>query len=238
MGAKVTVKVSLPDGTPAENARLLGRNRNAWDKSVAEWHGVTGPGGTWTWANLDTGTVGDFYDIYAELVDEVGVKWAAKTSDRINSGREIQIRLAASYTGQLTIPESAVRFLEANSDGRAVLASLDELKRAVGAGMIQGTITLSTYVLEALIRIVARSKDVWDVAWERKTYSELLEVPQVLGLFPPNVKDRARALADLRRPSAHYKYTTSMPAEAQIAARTVEDTVAAWCAGSTAPRVA
>ena len=139
------------------------------------------------------------------------------------------IRLLPTYSGQLTIPESAVRYLEGTSDGRPILASLEELKRAVGNGMIQGTITLSTYVLEGLIRVVAKARDVWSDAWDRKTYSELLEVPQILGLFPASVKDRARALADLRRPSAHYKYTTSLPAEAQIAAKTVEDIVAAWC---------
>ncbi len=229
MSARVTLRITLADGTPAENVRVLARNRDAWDKNVAEWHGVTGRDGVWTWPNLDTGTAGDFYDFYAEMVDDLGVSWAARASDRIGSPRDIPIRLLPTYSGQLAIPESAVRYLEGTSDGRSILASLEELKRAVGNGMIQGTITLSTYVIEGLIRVVAKARNVWSETWDRKTYSELLEVPQILGLFPASVKDRARALADLRRPSAHYKYTTSLPAEAQIAAKTVEDIVAAWC---------
>jgi hypothetical protein len=61
MGAMVKVQVKMPDGSPAAGARIQGINHDAWSKEHKEWLGTAGPDGSYSWANMDTGTLGDRY---------------------------------------------------------------------------------------------------------------------------------------------------------------------------------
>jgi hypothetical protein len=96
MGAKVTVTVNLPDGTPAIGARILGVNHDAWSKAHREWMGTTGNDGKHSWANLDTGTLGDHYTFTANHVDPKGGRWLGEISERIRNDMEFTIVLAKS----------------------------------------------------------------------------------------------------------------------------------------------
>ena len=232
MAAKVTLKVHrVPDGSVAGYAKVVAHNRNAADIRVADWSGTCGPDGTHTWQTLDTGLAGDFYDFDAEFIDDNGVRWTGRISERIGSGRDqsLVVYVRPEFVGKLEIDERAVRFLKSTPEGEGVLSTLFELQTAATAGMVRATVTLATAVIEGLIRIRAKAEKVWKPEWENSQYGVLVETAEIRKLLPANVVDRARGLADLRRPGAHEKGTTTLPAEAQIAKKAVEDLVAAWC---------
>jgi hypothetical protein len=109
MGANVTVRVKLPDGTPAVGARVRGVNHDAWAKSQKDWLGTTDENGQHVWTNLDTGMLGDRYTIVAEQVDPKGGKLLGEVSERIKHDMEVTIVLAKSPDGASELPESKGR---------------------------------------------------------------------------------------------------------------------------------
>ncbi len=94
MGANVKVQVKLPDGRPAAGAQIHGVNHDAWSKAHQEWQGTTDDHGTHTWANMDTGTLGDRYTFSANHTDDQGGRWLGEVSERIRKDMEITIVLA------------------------------------------------------------------------------------------------------------------------------------------------
>ena len=94
MGAKVTVQVTMGDGTPVAGARIRGVNHDAWSQKHREWAGTSDPTGKHTWESIDTGTLGDRCTFQAEYVDPKGMKWTGQASERIRNGMEIVLTLA------------------------------------------------------------------------------------------------------------------------------------------------
>lgn len=93
MGARVTMRVELPGGEPARGAQIEGTNHDAWDPKHKSWPGTTGQDGTWTWTDMDTGTLGDRYTFGVSYTDPQGVEWAAEISQRISSSMTIPVVL-------------------------------------------------------------------------------------------------------------------------------------------------
>lgn len=94
MGARVKVQVKMPDGSPASGARILRINHDAWSKDHKAWRGTAGADGAYSWADLDTGTLGDRYTFQANVDDGQGGRWLGEVSERIRKDMELTIVLA------------------------------------------------------------------------------------------------------------------------------------------------
>jgi hypothetical protein len=99
MGAMVQVQVKMPDGSPAAGARIQGINHDAWSKEHKEWLGTAGPDGSYSWANMDTGTLGDRYTFTANASDDKGGQYLGEISERIRKDMELTIVLAKGIDG-------------------------------------------------------------------------------------------------------------------------------------------
>ena len=93
MGVTVTLKVQLPDGTPVSGAQIDGTNTNAWTDQNKKWPGTTLQDGTHTWANLDKGTVGNFYTFKVSFRDSHGNDWYGEISERISVASTLTVTL-------------------------------------------------------------------------------------------------------------------------------------------------
>lgn len=89
----MTVKVQTPDGAPASGAQIDGTNTNAWSDKNRKWPGTTLQDGTHTWANLDKGTLGNFYTFRVTYTDPTGVDWLGEHSERISGPTSLTITL-------------------------------------------------------------------------------------------------------------------------------------------------
>jgi hypothetical protein len=96
MGVRVTIEAKLPDGTPVRGASILGINHDAWSAKHREWTGTTGEDGTYTWDNLDKGTLGDRYTFRIESLDPRGGRWTGSVSDRVTRPRRFTVVLSRS----------------------------------------------------------------------------------------------------------------------------------------------
>lgn len=96
MGSRFTVKVVLPDGTPAPGAQIMGINNDAWSDKHREWPATAGLDGTHTWPSLDDGTMGDRYTFQVKHTDLQGRKWEAESSHRVKGEHTLTIVLHPS----------------------------------------------------------------------------------------------------------------------------------------------
>lgn len=93
MGARLTIRVQLPDGTPVSGAQIDGVNHDAWSSEHREWPGTTNIDGGYTWPDIDTGTLGDRYTFHATGSDVRGNKWEGEVSVRISKDTDLVITL-------------------------------------------------------------------------------------------------------------------------------------------------
>ena len=93
MGVSVTLRVQMPDGTAVSGAKIDGTNTNAWMDTNKKWPGTTRSDGSYTWSNLDKGTLGNFYTFEVTYTDPNGTEWAGKVSDRITGPRTLVVTL-------------------------------------------------------------------------------------------------------------------------------------------------
>jgi hypothetical protein len=91
MGGKVTVQVRQIDGTKMPGARVLAINHDAWTKRLREWHGITDAKGDYTWADLETGALGDRYTFTAVAKDTNDGRWAGESSQRVRGEMAITL---------------------------------------------------------------------------------------------------------------------------------------------------
>lgn len=232
MGKTVSVTVKFPNGRPAISARILGFNHDAWDKKHhGEWHATAEEGGSHTFDNLDSGTLGDRYTFEATIVDEEGVRWSGEVSERIKRDVDLTIVLAPSYSVDVEIPSPVKRTLERSEEGRQLLEGIRELKAALGAGLLRSPVVVSTWILEGLIQIKAKAEGKWRDGFSALTFGQLVANKEILAMFPSGIQPRVLALADFRTPSAHNTGAAAHVAEGQLAASIVVDTAASWFGG-------
>lgn len=93
MGVSVTLRVQLPDGTPVSGARIEGTNTNAWAERNRKWPGTTHQDGTYTWSNLDKGTLGNYYIFRVTHTDSTGADWVGEISNRISKPCTLTVTL-------------------------------------------------------------------------------------------------------------------------------------------------
>jgi len=237
MGRAVEVFVVLPGGVPASGVRLLAHNNNAADNRVADWRGTTRADGRHRWNSLDTGLAGDHYHFTARYIDDSGVEWIFALSDRIfapppNGPQVLEIRmeLTPAYVEELALPElpsEVKQRLGQDPDGRAILDRFNELARAIVARITIGTITLSTSIIEGLLKVSATRRGVWRQEWEADTFGALIRRQEIQAMMPAGLVHRLQGLNQFRTPAAHYLGGNPAPAEASLAAQLAREVAVA-----------
>lgn len=227
IGARATIFVYLPGKKPAVGANITGVNRNAWNKKVGSWKGTIGEDGSYTWGNIDTGTFGDFYDFEAIYVDEDGVKWVGRISDRIAKPTDLAIVLSPEYR-TIHISKEAIENLAKQERGKSLLEGIKELQKSMSAGLVHASITLSTWILEGLIKIKAQNQEIWKEEYEQKTFGQLVSMEEVNKMLPVNMRDRIKGVANWRKPHAHFKGAKTVREEAQLVSYLVKDLAEEW----------
>lgn len=228
MGTKIKLVVRLPSGEPVKGAVIVGTNQNAWFDPVRYWRATTGVDGAYIWTNLDTGVAGDMYEFRAEYVDDRGVRWVGFASERIWEPREISITLHPWYLGEVNLSDQVKNALGSSKEGQSVLEGIKELDLAIKGGLVQSAISLSTWVIEGMIRVKLTVMGKWKREWDHKTFAQLLEQSDVEQSIPPGLRARFKALAAVRTPSVHFKEGTSVPSEAQLGVSAVVQLAEEW----------
>ena len=228
MGARVRIVVCFPPSEPAVGAQVVGLNRSAWAGQEKMWRATTGHDGSYTWDNLDTGTLGDKWDFTAELTDKEGIDWMGFASERVKTPRTIPIPLPPWYHGEIRLSDALTESLSATEEGRIVLQGFAEIERALRNRLFQATVTLSTYLVEGMIHIKLRNQNKWGPGLEEKTYGWLINLDDVKQDIIPGLLNRLQGLGNFRKVSAHFKGRHTIDAEAQLAVRAVLDLAETW----------
>lgn len=231
MGTKhVILIVEKPGGTRVSGARVFCHNQSTIHKEFREWYGGTDKDGLFDIQNLENGW-GDKYDFDAQFVDEAGVEWRGTTSDRIKNDTEKKIILHIAYPdeiGKINIPRQISEDLQKDEDGKILLNAISELQSAIRNRMTHATLVLSTYIIEGMIRIVAKRKGIWNPEFEDKTYGQLIHCKELEILFDKRLLEKARGLNAFRIGGAHFTGLQSFMAEGQVAIVIVQTLLPSW----------
>jgi hypothetical protein len=216
MGARVSVKVSLPDGSVAAGSRIKAVNRNAWGKYDRHWEGTTDSAGEHVWASMDTGWAGDLYDFGADYVDEQGVRWKGESTQRIKRSMSFVIGLAPFIPPVGDFSDAIIAKLKAAEGGTALLQAIGELEVARRSGLVLGVLSIGSHVIEGLIQVKCRIAGKWDDSFAVEPLGSLLKEDAVKEVVPGGWIDKLEAFSRLRRPSAHAKGAVGQPEEASL----------------------
>lgn len=153
MGARVTLMVLVPPGTPVEGADILAVNHDAWGSSHREWEGRSESDGTYTWDNMDTGTIGDRYTFQVTYVDPEGVAWSGATSERIRRRVDLKVVLRPEFRKLQSVSSEVERRLSKSPAGRRLLAGLTELEITLKENLTHASLSLEVITLENAVRL-------------------------------------------------------------------------------------
>lgn len=228
MGAQFTLKVLLPTSEPAVGAEVTGYNRNAADQAAVQWHGSTLDDGTCTWVNIDTGLLGDKYDFYCRYLDSNSVEWTGSLSERIKGSpvpviRTVMLRqLFMDEWTEFSVTKGAEESLSKLSEGKEILDSMKEMSMAIRNHMSHSAMALSTYILEGIIKAMARKKGVKEAGrLDNMTFGELINDKEVSQIITAGELDKLRGLNKFRVSSVHFKGVSTVIEEARIGARLI-----------------
>lgn len=232
MLVRVTLRVTLPDGTPVVGARISAHNVTAWFPSSKQWYGTTLMDGTFTWDNLDVG-FGDKYEFEVKYVDQRGVIWQGEISDKIRGPTKKDVVLREAYVeelGSVEISPEVEAFLMKETGGSEILDAMREFSLAVGNGLSRSAVSLSTIILEGMIQVKARREDAWNEEFSDMTFGKLIHQAGIKRLFPIGIFDKLDGLNKFRINASHYKAVKTIEAEAQIAVQVIRETSTYWFA--------
>lgn len=228
MGAKVVLKVLLPTEEPAIGAEIIGLNRNAVAEGAKQWNGTTLDDGTCTWENIDTGTLGDKYDFYCRYLDANSVEWIGNLSERIRGGktpivRTVMLRqLFMDEWTEFNITKDMENSLSQLDNGIELLNAMKEMSMAIKNRMSHSAMALSTYILEGIIKTMAKRKGAQDIErLDGLTFGELVNDKEVSRIISGGELDKLRGLNKFRNSSIHFKGVTTVIEEARIGARLI-----------------
>jgi hypothetical protein len=231
MGARLTVRVTIPPETPVEGAEVLASNLDAWSSSRREWKGRTDSSGNCTWKNIDTGTLGDRYDIQVEYTDPEGLHWSGSASERVNSPRDVSVVLAPSYSGSLKIPSEVVTNLSDTSRGTRILAGLNELDSTLKAGWSLAAIGLAYLLVEEIVRLRLSEQGSYREEWDSLALGVILSLAAVAEQIDSQRLANLRRIADTRNRAAHGTGSQSVPALAIADAKVITELLIEWFGG-------
>lgn len=232
--AKYSIIVKFPDGVVASGARIEGINRDAWSRSGRFWYGTTKNDGIYTWEHIDTGVNGDKYDFYCKYLDTNGVEWKGEGSDRIFTSLEAlekEITLRQPFldeTLDFSLPSEIEDSISRTEFGGELVASVKEMSFALKKGLAHSALTLSSYIIEGLIKARMKKMGIWKEEYDEYTFGQLIDKKEIQKIIPPGILDEMKALNQLRKPSAHFKGVSPIVEEARIGAKIVVTLAQEW----------
>jgi hypothetical protein len=205
-------------------------NESAWLPSIKKWEDISNEKGECIIQNFDFGAE-DKINFQAEYISGDGVRYVGFHSDKIVGPTVLPLTMVESineYSFSLVTSKAGLEFLKSDDDGKIVLEALRELEIALKDNLPHASISLSTYILEGLIRIEARKKGLWREEYDNKTYGELVNTNELKNLFEPGELDKIRGFNGFRKPGVHFKKVRSILAEAQVGAGLISQLITRW----------
>lgn len=228
MGVQFTLRVILPTEEPAVGADIVGYNRNAANPNMEQWNGSTLSDGTFTWGNIDTGTLGDKYDFYCRYLDSNSVEWVGNLSERIKGSRVPVIRtvmlrqLFMDEWNEFKVPQDIEDTLSRMDDGAELLNAMKEMSMAIKNRMSHSAMALSTYILEGIIKAMAKKRGIEGIGrLDDMTFGDLVNDKDISHLITKGELDKLRGLNKFRISSVHFKGVSTVIEEARIGARLI-----------------
>lgn len=215
MGARVTLTVMIPPATPVEGAEILAVNHDSWSASHREWQGRTESDGSFTWNNMDTGTLGDRYTFHVDYTAPDGVTWAGSISERIRSPVSLKLVLSPRFKELESISSSAERSLSRTPEGRRILGSLSELEQTLKGTLTFASIGLEVAILEDAIRLNLSESTQRRAEWDFLPLGVLVSLKGIYDRLEESLAERIRRLAATRNQIAHASDSGSLPQLAQ-----------------------
>ena len=203
MGARVTINVLLPPNQPVEGAEITGINHDAWSASHRIWRGRTDVNGSFTWANIDTGTLGDRYTFKVAYTDPEGVSWSGSVSERINRPLTLKVTLSPEFSDNKSISPIVVSSLSASKEGERLLASMRELDSALNANLVQSALLLEVAIIELAIRLHLEKTGRYRREWDHLTPAVLVAFKEVDNAIGPTLVSQVRDLFSARNNLVH-----------------------------------
>ena len=228
--AELKITTSTEKGTRLPGVVVRITNETAWFPSIKNWTVISNENGECTIQNFDFGAE-DKINFQAEYISGDGVRYVGFHSDKIVGPTVLPLTMVESineYSFSLVTSKAGLEFLKSDDDGKIVLEALRELEIALKDNLPHASISLSTYILEGLIRIEARKKGLWREEYDNKTYGELVNTNELKNLFEPGELDKIRGFNGFRKPGVHFKKVRSILAEAQVGAGLISQLITRW----------
>lgn len=229
---KAELKITTSDekGTRIQGVVVRIYNESAWLPSIKNWKVISNEKGECIIQNFDFGD-GDKINFQADYLSNDGVRYVGFHSDKIIGPTVIPITMVESlseYSFSLVASKAGLEFLKNDGDGKIVLEALNELEIALTNNLPHASISLSTYILEGLIRIEARKRSLWKEEYGSKTYGDLVHINELKDLFEPGELEKMQAFNAFRIPAVHFKKVRTILAEAQVGAELISQLITRW----------
>ena len=228
--AELKIITSTEKGTKISGVTVRITNESAWFPSIKNWKGISNEKGECIIQNFDFGTE-DKINFQAEYVSSDGVRYVGFHSDKIVGPTVIPLTMVESisqYSFSLVTSKVGLEFLKNDDDGKIVMEALRELEIALEDNLPHASISLSTYILEGLIRIEAIKRGLWKDEYASKTYGDLVHINELKDLFEPGELQKIQAFNAFRIPAVHFKRVRTILAEAQVGAELISQLITRW----------
>ena len=229
---KAELKITTSDekGTRIQGVVVRIYNESAWLPSIKNWKVISNNKGECIIQNFDFGD-GDKINFQADYLSNDGVRYVGFHSDKIIGPTVIPITMVESlseYSFSLVASKAGLEFLKNDGDGKIVLEAINELEIAINNNLPHASISLSTYILEGLIRIEAIKRGLWKDEYASKTYGDLVHINELKDLFEPGELQKIQAFNAFRIPAVHFKRVRTILAEAQVGAELISQLITRW----------
>ncbi len=224
---KYEVMIFLENGNPVAGAQVEAFNRNAVLPSSKNFTGTTGPDGSYAWDTLATGFNNDTYDFHSFKEIE-SILYEAVWSERVMPNKPYQkdVTLHTQLLKdlkELNIPKSILDKVNSEDSGKYILSAIDELNKCIRYNLSKSAVTLSTSILEGVIKIHLTKKNAWDESFDNVTFGRLISKIKNKNIVAAGLMNKLEALNKLRLPAAHFKGTDTTTDEARIGMSVVKE---------------
>ena len=168
-------------------------------------------------------------------MDLNGVEWRAEASDRLFSSqntafvKEITLRRPfLDETLYFSLPSDIENSISNTEFGGEILVSINEISFLLKKGLAHSALTLSSYIIEGLIRARAKKMGIYKAEYDELTFGQLINEGEIKKIIPIGLFDEMKALNHLRKPSAHFKGVSPIVEEARIGAKIVQILAQEW----------
>ncbi len=230
--ATISALVRFPDGKPASGASVNLLNRNAYSSAAKNWKAITDSEGIYNFHNMDTGTLGNIYDINAKHVDKESARiWIGEATAKIKKDTTVVVNLRELYLEEyaaLELGQGELNFLNNIEDGDVLIAVIIELASTLARNLSHASISLTSYIIEAMIRIKMTLNKNWDKDWDTYTLGQLLGEDKVQKLLGNKFLKRTQIFNQLRILAIHPKGADSIMHDARMGVDLMKSMLKTW----------